>query len=512
MSAFAGLIVSSNAAGAAATDALTSLPSGVAAVRLDVEPGDDVDAARIREYCRRPLIYHLRGGANGGADRGPDEARQQRLRDAARHFDFIELDAECDLAPDLLAVIAPSRRVISWHGAACDAVTLARRFATMARVPAALYVLAPCGQRFADTIAPLHLLDGLGRRDLVAYDAGPVGFWTRVIAPRFGAPAVFVDADEPAGLPDPDAIAALIDDYDLHGLPASAPVTALYGIVGPSVRRSLSPRLHNARYRADGRAAMFVPIPAPELADVCASPTVLEELARLNLGLRGLTVTAPFKEAALALAHSRSAPAAIAGSANLLLRRDGGWHAETTDPQGILDALAARHVALRRLAAAVIGCGGAGRAIAAALRDAGAKVTLVNRSPRAGHAAARKLGLCYVPLTRLQPARYALLVNATPVGTDGVSSLVDPQALDANAIVVDLGYGRGVTPLVAGARARGLTVIDGLEVLDHQVRHQYERMAQVGDARDPPREAGLGFGAAPEPDQWSGWAVASPGA
>ena len=316
-------------------------------------------------------------------------------------------------------------------------------------------------------------------------------------APRLGAPAVFVDVDEPTAPLDSDAISALIDDYGLHDLPASAPITTLYGIVGPTVRRSLSPRLHNARYRADGRAAMFVPITTPELADVCDSPTVLDSLARLNLSLRGLTVMAPFKEVALALAHSRSTPAAIAGSANLLLRRDDGWHAETTDPQGVLDGLSARQVSLRRLAAAVIGCGGAGRAIVAALRDAGAIVTLVNRSPRAGRAAARNFGVRFVPLARLRPARYALLVNATPVGTDGVSSLVDPQALDANAIVIDLGYGRSVTPLVAGARARGLTVFDGLEVLDHQVRRQYARMAQVGDARDLPRDAAQGRCARP---------------
>jgi 3-dehydroquinate dehydratase/shikimate dehydrogenase len=494
MSELAGLIVSLNAAGASSATALRDLPSGVSAIRLRAGPADDVDPARVRDYCGRPLIYQLRRGTDGGSD----ETRQRRLHDAARSFDIIELDAECDLVPHLLAAIAPSRRLISWHGAASDATSLARRFAAMAQVPAALYVLAPRARRFPETIAPLRLLSALARRDVVAYDASAAGFWTRVLAPRLGAPSVFADADQPGAELDPDTIAALIDDYDLA---ASAPVTALYGIVGRSVLRSLSPRLHNARYRADGRAALFVPIPALDIADVCDDPIVLEELAQLNLSLCGLTVTAPFKEAALALAQSRSAPAAIAGSANLLIRRDGGWHAETTDPQGVLDALAARGLPLRRLAAVVIGCGGAGCAIAAALRDAGAVVTLANRSARAGRAAGRRLGLRYVPLARLRPARYALLVNATPVGTDGVSSLVDPQALDANAIVVDLGYGRRITPLVAGARARGLTAIDGLEVLDHQVRHQYERMAQVDDPRDAPRAPGLacGFGPPREP-------------
>jgi 3-dehydroquinate dehydratase / shikimate dehydrogenase len=487
MSELTGLIVSLNAADASMPAALKSLPAGIAAIRLRADLADDIDPQRVRQHCRRPLIYDLRRCAGGGSE----DARHRRLRDAARHFDFIELDADCDLVPHLLAVIEPSRRLISWHGAASDAATLARRFAAMAQVPAALYVLAPRARRFAETIAPLRVLNSLARSDVVAYDASPAGFWTRVIAPRLGAPSVFVDAGEPTVPFDPGSIGALIDDYDLLG---SSPITALYGIVGPSVLHSLSPRLHNAKYRADGRAAMFVPIPAIELADVCGDPTVFEELARLNLDLRGLTVTAPFKEAALALAHSRSTSAVMAGSANLLLRRDGGWRAETTDPQGLLDAFATRGLPLRGVAALVIGCGGAGRAIAAALREAGAAVTLANRSPRAGQAAARKLGLRYLSLAQLMPAGYALIVNATPVGTDGVSSLVDPQALDANSIVVDLVYGRRVTPLVTGARARGLRVIDGFEILDHQVRHQYGRMAEVDDMLDLPREVGRSYG------------------
>jgi 3-dehydroquinate dehydratase/shikimate dehydrogenase len=505
MSELSGLIVSLNAADASTTAVLQSLPPGVAAIRLRADLADDLDPAGIRRHFRRPLIYDLRRSAGGGSE----DARQRRLRDAARHFDFIELDAECDLLPHLLAVIEPSRRLISWHGEASDAATLARHFAAMARIPAALYVLAPRVRRFAETVAPLRLLNSLARRDVVAYDTSSAGFWTRVIGPRLGAPSVFIDADGPAAELDPGSIAALIEDY---GLLAPGPVTTLYGIVGPSVRRSLSPRLHNAKYRASGRAAMFVPIPALELADVCDGQTIFEELAHLNLSLRGLTVAAPFKEAALALAHSRSASAVMAGSANLLLRRDGGWRAETTDPQGVLDALAVRGLPLRGVAAVVIGCGGAGRAVAAGLREAGAVVTLANRSPRPGQAAARKLGLRYVSLAHLRPAHYALLINATPVGTDGISSLVDPQALDTNSIVVDLCYGRSTTPLVAGARARGLTVIDGFEVLDHQVRHQYERMAEADDMHDTPRGPGRGydFGVTRETHGHGGLAAVSP--
>src|ERR1043165_3090504 len=159
MSELAGLILSLNAANASSNAALRSLPSGVSAIRLRADLADDVDPGRIRDDCRRPLIYQLRRSAEDGSD----ARRQQRLRDAAGRFDFIELDAECDLVPHLLATIAPSRRLISWHGAASDAASLARRFAAMAQVPAALYLLAPRARHFRETIAPLQLRNALPR-------------------------------------------------------------------------------------------------------------------------------------------------------------------------------------------------------------------------------------------------------------------------------------------------------------------------------------------------------------
>ena len=158
MSALTGLIVSSNAVATASTDALSSLPSGVSAIRLRAEIADDIDPPRIREYCRRPLIYQLGYCADGGSD----EARRQRLREAARLFDFIELDAERDLVPHLLTVIAASRRVISWHGAACDAASLGR-FWPPARFPLPLCASATRGHLFDRAVAVLTFW---GRHDL----------------------------------------------------------------------------------------------------------------------------------------------------------------------------------------------------------------------------------------------------------------------------------------------------------------------------------------------------------
>jgi 3-dehydroquinate dehydratase / shikimate dehydrogenase len=477
-----GLIAALRRADTAAMARLRMLPPAVGTIDLRADLTGDIDPARIREHCRCRVIYSLRSRAQGGTSDDPDPVRHRRLLAAAGRFDLVELESERDLVPPLLAAVEPARRLVSWRGAPADAAELARRFATMARVPAALYLLAPQARRFAETLGPLHFLFALGRRDVVAYDAGPAGFWTRLIAPRLGAPVVLAETDDADADADVAAVGALIDDY---GLPALPPVRTLYGIVGRSVLSSRSPRLHNARYRADGRAALYLPFPALGLAEVAGSAATISGLAQLGISLRGLTVTAPFKEAALALADRRSPAAATAGAANLLLRREGLWCADTTDPHGVLDALARRAFDVRGVAAAVLGCGGAGRAAAAALSAAGARVSVVNRSVAGGRATARRLRLPFVPLAQLQPADYALVVNATPVGADGAGSLVDAKALDPAATVIDLVYGREATPLVAGARARGLAVVDGLEVLAHQVRHQYARMAE---ADDPPAE------------------------
>jgi 3-dehydroquinate dehydratase/shikimate dehydrogenase len=448
----------------------------------------DIDPGHLRAECKCRLLYNLRSTAFGGTSSDSNGARHARLIAAARQFDLIELEAEHDLVPSVLDVIEPSRRFVSWRGPATDAASLRAIFDAMARACAALYLLESRGSRFFETIAPLQFLSSLGRRDVVAYDASPVGFWTRLIAPRLGAPLVFFEGGEDSHGIDTSAIAAMVEGY---GLPALSPIRTLYGIVGRSVLRSRSPHLHNARYRADGRAALFVPFPATDFEEIRDALTANAALARCGLSLRGLTVTAPFKEAALAFARSWSPAALTAGAANLLVCRDGIWHADTTDPQGVMDALARAGAPVRDATTAVIGCGGAGRAAAAALRAAGARVTLINRSVATGRAAAARLDLPFLPLSRLRPAEYALIVNATPVGADGVGTVVDPCVLDEAAIVVDLAYGQAVTPLVAGARERGLTVIDGFDVLSHQVEHQYARMAEAEDAPAPARRANI---------------------
>jgi 3-dehydroquinate dehydratase/shikimate dehydrogenase len=126
--------------------------------------------------------------------------------------------------------------------------------------------------------------------------------------------------------------------------------------------------------------------------------------------------------------------------------------------------------------AAVIGCGGAGRAVAAALQQSGVDVTLVNRGKERGDHATQLLGLPFVLLSEFETHGFTLLVNATPIGREDDALPFAIDSLSRDTVVVDLAYGTCPTPLVSGIHTRGGTVIDGYDVVLTQVRKQFEMM------------------------------------
>jgi 3-dehydroquinate dehydratase/shikimate dehydrogenase len=176
-----------------------------------------------------------------------------------------------------------------------------------------------------------------------------------------------------------------------------------------------------------------------------------------------------------------------AGSTNVFVRKNGTWKADTTDPEGVIEGLSRRGIELSGKKVAVVGCGGSGRAIAAALDQIGAVVTLVNRGVERGLRAHRLLELPFVPLSEFTVDGYSLIVNATPVGRNNSDLPFKLKGLSQDAVVADLVYGSQTTPLIAAAQAQGRTTIDGREVLYLQARHQFHLMT----GREMPADLGL---------------------
>jgi shikimate dehydrogenase len=186
-------------------------------------------------------------------------------------------------------------------------------------------------------------------------------------------------------------------------------------------------------------------------------------------GYHGINVTIPHKEAALALADSASAAASAIGAANTLSFRDGAIEADNTDAQGFLDALTEP---LAGRSVLVLGAGGAARAVIWAAREAGASEVLVwNRTTERARLLAAEFGVEAVE----KPRRANMLVNTTSVGLNG--SIGDLPLADADdpELVVDLVYGASDPPVTEWARARGASVVDGLEVLLRQGARSFVR-------------------------------------
>lgn len=442
----------------------------------------DLDAGPVRRIFAGQLLYTLRSRSEGGAFEGSAERRKRRLLDAAKKYDLVDLEMARDLVPEVLKAVPPERRVISWHGPATPLPGLQSIFRKMAHEEAALYKLVPAATQHGEELPPLLFLKGLERPDVTAFCTGQCAAWTRLVAPRLGAPVIYGAAGEVPGAPGQLTIRQLVRDF---GLPELRPASVLFGIVGNPVSHSLSPRIHNAAYRELGVPALYLPFHTESFGDFWLEVVESGALEELGLPIRGLSVTAPYKEAALAVAGAESPRAGLIGAANTLVRNQGVWEAEATDPDGVVLPLRERGLPVEGRAAAVVGTGGAGRSAAAGLVTAGAGVTLVNRGSERGLQASTLLSLPFLPLSDFDPSQYDILVNATSLGRkDGEPLPFRVDALRPGAVVIDMVYGDGPTPLLREAAARGAVTIDGREVLLGQAVGQFRMMT----GRDLPRD------------------------
>jgi 3-dehydroquinate dehydratase/shikimate dehydrogenase len=452
---------------------LNALPEAADWLEVRADLVGDLDPEWLRSHFKGRLLYALRSPEQGGQCADSLEQRHHRLAAASRHYDRVELEVSRDFSPELLAQIGPEKRCVSWHGAACGLSELKTRFLQLSSIPAALYKMVTTATMMKDEFTPLSLLKALGRSDTIAYSIGPLGFWSRLVALQLGAPGIFGLVPQGAVIPTEPTVIKLIDDY---GLPELRSVSEIFAIIGDPIFHSLSPRLHNAAYRAMNYPALFLPLQVESFDEFWQEVACSRVFDSLGFPLNGMTVASPHKEAALLTARMISPMARQAESANILVRHNGWWKADTTDPEVIYMASRERSVDVRDKRAAVIGCGGAGRAIAAALVQAGAGVTLINRGSERGQHASELLGLPYLPLPGFNAGGYDIVVNATPVGRDSDEVPFDLKTLNTDVIVIDLVYGARPTPLVGSTLAREQIAIDGRDVLLTQVLHQFRLM------------------------------------
>jgi shikimate dehydrogenase len=252
----------------------------------------------------------------------------------------------------------------------------------------------------------------------------------------------------------------------------------LVGLIGANIQQSLSPALHEDAFAAIGIVGHY------HLMDVDVLPgRTLDGLlaAARTAGFAGVNVTFPFKEAVIPLLDQVSDEARQIGAVNtVVIDRDGRTTGHNTDRSGFRAAFieAFGKDAAHDKAVLQLGAGGAGRAVAFALRDLGAaSLGIYDRDTERARKLCADLGPCARPLDAPEPvaASAAGIVNATPIGMQGHPGVpMTPDVVHAGQFVADVIYTPLETEFVKAAKARGARAMGGSGMCVHQAVRAFE--------------------------------------
>jgi len=234
----------------------------------------------------------------------------------------------------------------------------------------------------------------------------------------------------------------------------------VYGLIGSPIEHSLSPPMHEAAYEALGLDARYVTLePTDPVAAVNGADA---------LGIAGLNVTIPYKQVVLD-AVEPDAMAQRVGAVNTIDFSGARPTGHNTDVIGVQRAFGHHDVTLENQTAVLVGAGGAGRAVAVALRDGGARLRIHNRTESKAKALAADVDATWGGLddeTLVDACADAdILVNATSVGMESTETPVPSAALHGDLTVMDAVYRPLETQLLADAAATGADTIDGAWML-----------------------------------------------
>jgi 3-dehydroquinate dehydratase/shikimate dehydrogenase len=353
-------------------------------------------------------------------------------------------------------------RMVSWHDFRGTPRNLRRVLRRLERIGwDAVKIAAQC-HTIRDSLRVLAL--ARGRRNVVAVPMGEAGLPARVLALRQGSALAYAALGEKTA---PGQL-SLDEMKRLYRADRLDRRTRVYGVIGNPVGHSLSPVLHNTGFITRRVNAVYLPFLVRDLRDF------LDALG--PLGIRGFSVTLPHKQAILRHLDGCDPLAAEIGAVNTVVVRGGGkLFGYNTDYVGVLRALESRFAGLAASRVLILGAGGAARAVALALARAGAAVAISARRPGEARRLARAVGGEAIPRAFLRSDRFDAIVNATPVGMHPRTGESPLAAAELNCrVVLDTVYRPEQTRLLRMARARGITVVSGVEMFLAQGIAQWE--------------------------------------
>jgi 3-dehydroquinate dehydratase/shikimate dehydrogenase len=412
-------------------------------------------------------IATCRRAENGGHFKGSMAAELDILsKAAAAGCQLVDLEVETGSRCKSEAVARLRNRaglILSFHDFR-GTRTLEKTLEKMLAIPADYYKIVTTATTLSDNVAMMKFLQTESdKHALVGLCMGEQGIISRVLGVRAGSVFTFaaVSSDQKTA---PGQISAqqLRSIYRIDQVDAA---TRVYGVAGDPVGHSLSPVIMNTALRRENVNAVYLALHAKTLKDLLYCVR--------EIPLHGLSITMPYKQAILEHLDNTDTHTAKIGACNTVVRQqDGKLYGFNTDTAGVVRPLEQR-ITIEGAKVLVLGAGGAARAAVFGLKERGAEVWILNRSAAPAQKLARQAKARNIKRPDLRKMAFDVIINATPVGMTNSESPLKENEIQAK-VAFDMVYDPVETPFLRIARAKGLSVIPGVEMFVHQAARQFE--------------------------------------
>ncbi|HEX5472613.1 MAG TPA: shikimate dehydrogenase [Lacipirellulaceae bacterium] len=430
-----------------------------------------VNIQRLLKDRPCPTVVTVRREQDGGKYTGSEEARMIMLREAiANGVEYVDLEE--DIAGNIPR-FGKTKRIVSYHSFRNTPDNLRELHDRLKSLDADIVKIATMANQPHDNLRVLEMMQE-SNSPTIGMCMGDIGIASRILGAKFGAPFTYATFHHERALaPGQLSYDQMANVYRHNSI---GPDTIVYGVIADPVGHSLSPQIHNAAFGAAGINAVYVPFRVP--FDTLGQ--FIEDVPRL--GIHGLSVTIPHKEA-VAKYLTKVTPAVKGiGAVNTMLFKDGETVGCNTDVQAAMDCLenmlggagAPEASPLKDKRALVLGAGGVARAVMYGLQRRGAKTTIASRTrSRAQYLAETFGGHCIDWQARHIPTD--IIVNCTPVGMhpNVDETPFNKSQLKSSILVFDTVYNPESTLLLKEARAHGCRVVSGVEMFIRQAALQF---------------------------------------
>jgi 3-dehydroquinate dehydratase / shikimate dehydrogenase len=461
---------------------------------LDLLP-DDAQLHTLLADAPLEIIATARAQRQGGEFSQPEDVRLDLLKRAAKFDSVAFVDVEMDV-PHKNWPASPEKIILSHHDFDKVPDDLHEIVAEMEASEAGINKIAFAAAGPQDALLTADVIRSC-KKPTLALAMGQAGVISRILARQFGAFGTFASlkqGDESA----PGQL-TLKDMRNLYRWGVQNKSTQVFGVIGCPVGHSMSPVIHNTAFDATGINAVYVPLliqPGAENFNLFMQAVVDRE----QLNFRGLSVTIPHKENALDFITPQNCdelPVTIGAVNTITISPDGKLHGDNTDFAGAIDALCDKMgIARKDLAnrcVAMLGAGGAARAIVAALRYYGADVVIYNRTISRAEKLAEEFGCSAAALGVACKTDAQILINCTAIGMHpNVDDSPISDLSDSVEVVFDTVYNPLETKLLAKARAKKCLIVSGLDMFVNQAAGQFEKWTKITAPRDVMRDVVLG--------------------